>query len=301
MSTSPLSWTVYHGDPEGQGVAAGVTGVNVSTPAWTSPTLDGQLYGEPLVSGARVYVATENDTVDALSVATGAVVWSTHLGTPVPSGSLPCGDISPTVGITGTPVIDEARGELFVVADELINGSPAHQLVGSSTATGKTELSQDVDPAGSKPAAILQRTGLTIDAGRVVFGYGGNYGDCSTYHGWVMSVPEAGGTPAAFEVDSGPGESQGAVWMGGAAPVVDAGGNIWVEAGQRVRDLAEPCLRRQRLRARALTDPHAGAVLRTHRRGPSDNAQRSRPVDRHQRCSATARWWRPANRASSTC
>ena len=46
-----------------------------------------------------------------------------------------------------------------------------------------------------------------------------------------MSVPEAGGTPAAFAVDSAPGESQGAVWMGGAAPVVDAGGNIWVTVG----------------------------------------------------------------------
>jgi hypothetical protein len=29
-----------------------------------------------------------------------------------------CGDILPTVGITGTPVIDTARSEIFVVADE---------------------------------------------------------------------------------------------------------------------------------------------------------------------------------------
>jgi outer membrane protein assembly factor BamB len=230
-AAAPPSWTVYHGALEGQGVATGVTGVNVSTPSWTSPTLDGELYGEPLVSGGRVYVATENDTVDALSAATGAVVWSTHLGTPVPSDLLPCGDIAPTVGITGTPVIDEARAELFVVADELVNGVPAHQLVGVSTTSGKVELSQDVDPAGSQPAALLQRTGLTLDAGRVVFGFGGNDGDCSTYHGWVVSVPEAGGTPATFMVDSAAGESQGAIWMGGAAPVVDAAGNIWVEAG----------------------------------------------------------------------
>jgi outer membrane protein assembly factor BamB len=65
----------------------------------------------------------------------------------------------------------------------------------------------------------------------VVFGYGGNYGDCSTYHGWVLSVPEAGGATAAFAVDSAAGESQGAVWMGGASPVVDASGNIWVTVG----------------------------------------------------------------------
>ena len=208
-----------------------MTSVDVTSPAWTSTSLDGPLYGEPLVSGGRVFVATENDTVYALSATNGTIDWSSHLATPVPSGSLPCGDISPTVGITGTPVLDGVRGELFVVADELINGRPAHQLVGLSTATGKVVLNQNVDPEGSTPAALLQRTGLTLDAGRVVFGYGGNFGDCSTYHGWVTSVPEAGGTPAAFAVDSAAGESQGAVWMGGAAPTVDASGNIWVTAG----------------------------------------------------------------------
>ena len=212
-------------------MASSVTSVDVASPAWTSTTFDGALYGEPLVSGGRVFVATENDTVYALSAANGTVEWSVHIASPVPSQSLPCGNISPTVGITGTPVIDEARGELFVVADELVNGTAAHQLVGLSTATGKTELNQNVDPSGSTPTALLQRTGLTLDAGRVVFGYGGNYGDCSTYHGWVLSVPEAGGADAAFAVDAASGESQGAVWMGGAAPVVDAGGNVWVAVG----------------------------------------------------------------------
>ena len=119
---------MYHGDPAGTGVAAGVSSVVTGARAWTSPTLDGQLYGEPLVFGERIYVATENDTVYALSATTGAIAWSAHLGTPVPSGSLPCGDIAPTVGITGTPVIDRARHEIFVVADELRNGTPAHLL-----------------------------------------------------------------------------------------------------------------------------------------------------------------------------
>ena len=230
-SAPAASWTVYHGDATGSGVAAAVPSVTLSTPAWNSPTLDGQLYGEPLASGGRVFVATENDTVYALSVTNGAVEWSIHVGTPVPSGSLPCGNISPTVGITGTPVIDEARSELFVVADEVVNGSPVHELVGLSATTGKVELTQDVDPTGTTHAALLQRTGLTLDAGRVVFGYGGNYGDCGSYRGWVISVPETGGTPAEFGVDSAAGESQGAIWMGGAAPVVDASGNVWVTAG----------------------------------------------------------------------
>jgi outer membrane protein assembly factor BamB len=225
------SWTVYHGDPAGTGVAAGLGSVNTSARAWTSPTLDGPLYGEPLVFGDRVYVATEDDTVYALSAATGAIAWSARLGTPVPSGLLPCGDITPTVGITGTPVIDPARHEIFVVADELKNGKPAHMLVGLNTASGHRELSQDVDPPGQTPANILQRTGLTLDDGHVFFGFGGNYGDCATYRGRLVSVPESGGTPRFFTVDAGRGENQGAIWMGGAAPAVDSHGDLWVATG----------------------------------------------------------------------
>jgi polyvinyl alcohol dehydrogenase (cytochrome) len=107
-----------------------VGSVDTAARAWTSPALDGQLYGEPLVSGDRVYVATEDDTVYALSAATGAIAWSARLGTPVPSALPACGNINPVVGVTGTPVIDPARHEIFVVADELNNGRPAHLLAG---------------------------------------------------------------------------------------------------------------------------------------------------------------------------
>jgi outer membrane protein assembly factor BamB len=234
LAASPAggaSWTVYHQDPAGTGVAPTVASVDTGTRAWTSPSLAGEIYGEPLVSAGRVYVATENDTVYALNADTGAVVWSKHLGTPVPSTSLPCGDITPTVGITGTPVIDPSRDEIFVVADEMVNGAPAHTLVGLATASGRTEMTQDVDPAGVNTAALLQRTGLTLDDGRVVFGMGGNFGDCSTYKGRIIAAPETGGKPRTFTVDAAAGDSQGAVWMGGAAPVVDSSGHVWVSVG----------------------------------------------------------------------
>jgi outer membrane protein assembly factor BamB len=225
------AWTVYHYDAAGTGVVTSVKSVDTMTRAWTSRALAGDLYGEPLVFAGRVYVATENDTVYALSSGSGAVIWSRHLGRPVPAGSLPCGDITPTVGITGTPVIDRSRREIFVVADELVHGRPAHMLVGLSTTSGRREMTRDVDPAGANTAALLQRTGLTLDAGRVVFGFGGNYGDCSSYRGRVVAVPEKGGKPKFFTVDAAAGESQGAIWMGGAAPAVDRSGHIWVAAG----------------------------------------------------------------------
>jgi outer membrane protein assembly factor BamB len=179
----------------------------------------------------RVFVATENDTVYALSTSNGVALWSTHLGPPVPAGTLPCGDITPDVGITGTPVIDPSRSEIFVVADELVDGSPAHMLVGLNTTSGKIEMTQDVDPPGADTAALLQRTGLTLDAGQVVFGMGGNFGDCAIYRGRVVADNETGGSPTYFTVDAANGDSQGAIWMGGAAPAVDASGNVWVSAG----------------------------------------------------------------------
>jgi polyvinyl alcohol dehydrogenase (cytochrome) len=225
------SWTVYHHDVAGTGVGEPVTAVDTSARAWTSPTLDGEIYGEPLVSLGRIYVATENDTVYALSSATGRVVWATHVGTPVPSKSLPCGDIGPTVGITGTPVIDPSRGEIFVVADELVRGKPAHILAGLAVASGRSEMTQVVDPAGADPAALLQRTGLTLDAGQVVFGFSGNYGDCASYRGRLEAVPETGGQPVVFTVDAAAGQSEGGIWMGGAAPAVDSSGHLLVGVG----------------------------------------------------------------------
>ena len=226
------SWTVYHGDAIGNGIdTSGVT-FNPPQAAWTSPALDGQLFGEPLEATGRVFVATENNTFYALAANTGAVLWSTHIGAPVPSADLPCGNISPQVGITGTPVVDTARGEVFAVADELVGGSPAHILVGVNMYSGSVELEQPVDPPGSSPAHLLQRTALNLNGGNVVWGFGGNAGDCEPYHGWIAAVPESGG-PASYYNATGTtaNGTQGAVWQGGAGPEVDAGGNIWAATG----------------------------------------------------------------------
>jgi hypothetical protein len=237
-AAGPADWPVYHHDVRGTGVDGSGARFAPARPAWTSPALDGAIFGEPLSLGATVYVATENDTVYALRAADGGVAWSTHLGTPVPDSSLPCGDIEPAVGITGTPVLDPGRDELFAVADVDAAGSPSHVLVGLSLATGAVELRQPVDPEGTDTAALLQRTGLTLEGGQVVFGLGGNYSDCSSYHGWVEAVPESGGTPRTFAIDGGAGQREGAVWMGGAAPVVDPSGDIWVAVGNGSEDSA---------------------------------------------------------------
>jgi outer membrane protein assembly factor BamB len=230
------AWTTY--DHDG---ARSATDPDSATPvaptaAWsTAAQLDGAVYAQPLVYGSRVYVATENDTVYALDAATGAVVWTSHLGTPVPAGTLPCGDISPTVGITGTPVIDPAGGRIYAVADDVLAGGVVqHQLnaLDLNTGTPIAGFPIAVDPPGQDPKAILQRASLALDAGRVIVPYGGNSGDCPTYHGWLVSVAESGAGPSAtFEVDAGLGESQGAIWGAGDGPSQDASGDLFVETG----------------------------------------------------------------------
>jgi polyvinyl alcohol dehydrogenase (cytochrome) len=230
-------WTTYHGDAEATGVAV-PTRLRPARRAWTSPTLDGQLYGEPLVADGRVFAATENDTVYAMSARSGRILWSRHLAEPVPSGDLPCGDISPEVGITGTPVIDLTRDEIFVDADTLIKGPAAshgveasHRLFGLNLLSGKVELDESAMPsAGEDQLAQLQRPGLALDNGLVVVAYGQNTGDCpgpnGPAHGYVVSIPEQGGRLHYFQI--GHGRDRGAVWMGGSSPVVDPHGNVYV-------------------------------------------------------------------------
>jgi outer membrane protein assembly factor BamB len=227
------AWTTYDQNGLRNGVDTSGTSFSSVHAAWTSPSLDGSLYGQPLVAAGRVYAATENDTVYALAADTGTVLWSTHVGTAFDPSTVPglCGDIRPTVGITSTPVIDTARSEIFVVATEQVPGNAAHHLIGLSMYTGAVLLDQTIDPAGTDPAFQLQRASLALTDGRVVAGFGGNSGDCGSYHGLVVSVPEAGGPADVFEVASLPGDSQGAVWMGGGAPAIDASGNVWVATG----------------------------------------------------------------------
>ena len=230
------SWTTYRRDAIRSGVDPDSTSPVAPSQAWQSPTLDGDIYGQPLVYGSRVFVATENDTVYALDSATGAVIWHAQLATAVPADQLPCGDIDPVVGITSTPVIDPTTGTIYVVADGWDGthaGTIQHKLYGLSLADGSAAsgLPVVVDPAGSTPANQLQRAALALDGHKVIIGYGGNSGDCATYHGWLVAEPETGGPQQTFEVEPAAGENAGAIWGAGNGPVVDPSGDIWTATG----------------------------------------------------------------------
>jgi polyvinyl alcohol dehydrogenase (cytochrome) len=226
-------WTTYHRDAQRSGYDPEATQPIEPQLAWQTVDLGAPIWSQPLVLGDRVYVATVADEVYALEASTGKVVWQKSVGTPVPSGELPCGDIEPTVGVVGTPVIDVELGALYVVADRWsqVTKAAEHRLVGLSLTSGEEMVSTDVDPPGADPKALLQRTALNLDKGEVIFGYGGNDGDCSDYQGAVVAAPTNGGTPRFWQYQPAlPSLSGGAVWAP-AGPAVDEAGNVYATTG----------------------------------------------------------------------
>jgi hypothetical protein len=221
--TSTADWPTYDR-------TADRSGVSVSSPAptsvrktWTA-RVDGAVYAQPLVIGSTVIIATENDTVYALNAATGAVRWSRHLASPVPSG-LPCGNVDPS-GITGTPVADVAAGRLWVVT---FTAQPAyrHTLWALGLSTGAVVSQRAIDLSGSDPKAQQERGALALLGGRVYVPFGGLYGDCSDYKGRVIGAPVSGSGPlVSFTTDN---QRQAGIWAPAGESVRN--GSLYVATG----------------------------------------------------------------------
>jgi len=164
--------------------------------------IEGHVYAQPLYwqspkTGRQLLiVATEDDRVYALDAHSGKVVWQRSLGHAVEDSALPCGNISP-LGITGTPVIDEVKGAVYL--DAMVStgdSSPQHLVFGLALEDGSTLPSYPMDVATAlrslemkfTPSIQNQRSALTI-VGRTLFvPYGGHFGDCGDYHGWVVGI-----------------------------------------------------------------------------------------------------------------
>ena len=186
--------------------------------------MDAAVYASPLIVAGHALVATENNTVYSLDLFTGSKVWERHLGDPVDAGSLPCGNISPITGITGTPAADPASRRMYVVA--FLKGYH-HVLYALSLTDGSVAWKQDIDPAGSKPNVQQLRGALAIHSGMVYVPFGGLFGDCGDYRGYVVGVPLGGGLAHVFTVPAGRGAS---IWAPQGATVA-GDGSVYVVTG----------------------------------------------------------------------
>src|SRR5262249_9993660 len=123
----------YHNDLARTGQNLGETTLtlaNVNPTAFGKLGLyatDGKVDAQPLylsnlaIAGGShniLYIATEHDSVYAFDADTGATVWRVSLlgAGETTSDTRGCGQVTPEIGITSTPVIDRARGVIYVVA-----------------------------------------------------------------------------------------------------------------------------------------------------------------------------------------
>jgi hypothetical protein len=229
-TATAADWPTFHGDNTRQGNDTSDPGLSSPTARWTSQ-LDGKVYGQPVVVGGQVIVATENNTVYSLSAANGSVQWSKNLGPPRTSG-FPCGNIMP-LGITGTPVVD--KGAVFVAPEtQSAPGAYNFNLASINLGNGQLNWMTSIAPNDSRfvPNVEQQRGALMVAAGRVFVPLGGMDGDCGNYHGYVLSHAETNTGPvqwwASTEVDST--NREGGAWAAGGMSQ-DAAGNVYVSTG----------------------------------------------------------------------
>ena len=198
--------------------------------------VDGQVYAQPLyvqnlkfASGTHnvIFVCTENNSVYAFDADTaGLIYWHVNLGTPYASG---CGDLTPVVGITGTPAIDLASGTLYV--DTKLATGPTHKLHALNLATGGEKFGGPATIAAPNFSADVehQRPGLVLNNGVVYLGFG-SHCDSGSYHGFVLGYNATNlARVSVFNVTTN--GSMGAVWSGGMAPAVDTNGNLYIMTG----------------------------------------------------------------------
>ncbi|MDQ2885346.1 MAG: hypothetical protein M3Y39_04585 [Chloroflexota bacterium] len=229
--------------------------------------VDGQIYTQPLfvpnitIRGRAynvVYIATENDSVyafDADQRTATAPLWHTSFihrpnVTTVPPGNVYTNhknqDITPQIGITGTPVIDLDSGTLYVVAFTLEKGSPVQRLHGLDIRTGKDRPGSPVVIAASVEGRGYdshngritfradrgnQRAALLLYRG-IVYICEAAFGDSDPYHGWIIGYDAKTYRQVARAVYSdSPDGQKGGIWMSGAAPAVDNNGYMYLTTG----------------------------------------------------------------------
>jgi hypothetical protein len=224
--------------------------------------VDGKVDAQPLYlsnvpipgHGMRnvLYVATEHGSVfafdaDSVSGNTTTPLWmvSTQLPGELPSDDRGCGQVTPEIGITSTPVIDRGRGAIYVVAvSKNASGNYFHRIHALDLSTGKELFGGPTiitatypgNGAGSSggnvvfdPAEYNERPGLLEINGTIYTAWGSHCG-AGAYTSWVMAY-SADTLKQTGVLNLVPNGSDGGIWMSGTAPAADAAGNIYVING----------------------------------------------------------------------
>ena len=215
--------------------------------------VDGKVDAQPLylsqltVAGAAhnvVFVATESDSVYAFDSDTGATLWHVSL---LPSGETTsdthgCGQVTPAIGVTSTPVIDRSagtNGAIYVVAMSKDSSSAYHQRLhaldvttGAELFNGPVTITGTYTAPGSvattfEPGQYEERAALLLSQG-IVYTSFTSHCDGAPYAGWMMGYGETTLTQTSV-LNIAPNSNSGpAIWMSGGGPGTDSAGNIYL-------------------------------------------------------------------------
>jgi len=253
--------TTFHNDTErtGQNLQEStLTPANVNSSSFgklfTVP-LDGVVDAQPLYLSTLtipgqgthnvLYVVTENDSVYALDADTGATLWHASVleAGETPSDTRGCGQITPQIGVTSTPVIDRTSGPdgtIYAVAMSKKSGTYYQRLHALDLSTGQEEFGGPVTVQatypgtgdGSQggnvvfaPAQYAERAGLLLLQG-VIYTAWTSHCDARPYTGWLIGYSES--TLAQTSVlDVTPNGNEGAIWQDGDGLAADPSGFIY--------------------------------------------------------------------------
>ncbi|HTY84352.1 MAG TPA: hypothetical protein VMB19_09035 [Silvibacterium sp.] len=210
-----------------------------------------------------IIIATENDSVyafDADDPGAGPL-WSRSYIDPsdgittMPDNFGGRTTLGGQVGITGTPYIDSTTGAMYFVTVLEDNGTPQQWLRAISITSGQDygagSMQIQASVAGDGKASVdgripfdpsiqNQRAGLTEVPGAIVVPWA-SFSDYGVYHGWLMGFDPMtlqllavfNPTPQYQAVDAANGVADhgggAGLWQGGAAPSVDADGNLYLD------------------------------------------------------------------------
>lgn len=217
-------WPGYHGGGSDTGLSPAPALTGPMRIAWRL-RVDAALYAQPIVADNRVVVATERNTVYAVDPSNGHVSWKRNLVAPARRGDLPCGNIDPS-GITGTPAYDPTTRLVYVVTE---SSSVTHALWALDIGSGRVAWKRSLDVFSNRDRhAEQERAAILVNAGRVYVAFGGRYGDCGNYVGYVVAIRTDGTGPTLRYAI--PTTSRAGMWAAGG-PVVGPGGDVYVASG----------------------------------------------------------------------
>src|SRR5271169_727186 len=219
-------------------------------------SVDGLVDAEPLYASSvsvpsngthnLLIVPTEHGSVYAFDADSGTKIWqiTTLKSGETTSDNRGCGQVTPEIGVTSTPVIDRTQGPngaIYVVAMSKDGSGNYHQrlhaldlALGTELFSGPVDIQATYPGTGDNtngtsvvfdPKQYKERSAPLLLNGVIYTGWASHCDD-RPYTGWIMGYSETALAQTSV-LNITPNGNEGAIWMAGAGLAADSSGNIY--------------------------------------------------------------------------